>query len=842
MSVTSKTAKRLVLWGLGPVNQALAQCISNHADIEIVGIVADLNTAQASDLPKGIPLLPNHQITLPVQADCVILEPDAVQPAKDTDQLIERILASGNNLICTVPHSAWSGSDTDNTEDCLKQACLTGNSTFHATGLFPQLLTERFALTLGKALSKVEHVRVIQAVDCSMAPAEIWGGINALGLGKPDENTTPDQHPLARSVRNSMQNVALQLYGKLQCEQHGQQRDQQRGTLRTDCTTTTVSAKKKQAINGIKIDKGDTVALSLVHRAWMDDHLFLTCETHWYLGEQNAVQGEDIPYGNFNTPYSFTVSVAGEPSRLDAQLELEPVTAGINPLARVTAQGILAAIDPVCAATPGILLNDAAPRYQLDDRLPFCVPQPNTHTGKVHREKPYRPPYRIVIWGPGEIGGAVTRAALQRNNLQIVGAKVFSPHKHGKDLGELVGIGPIGVKATLSADEIKALKPDCVIMAPQPRAIVEGLDNDVLDLLEAGINVITSAAYHNVTMPNWLVSSQTPMQLLKEVADISGMAQNKTEEIAFAINAQLMRRFGNTALARALTPVVNTLLTPAVNKAMPFRATPEQIMLACRKGRSSLHGTGVHPTFMAERVGMQLATMVEEAQHVRFVEAADFSYMPDGMWGGLSGLGFGKPVEELDENYLIARAGDFYYGDVTGNVAHLLHGVPSSRVRVERSFRALPAERDFMVGSTPIRKGCAAALHMVHKGYIGDHHFFTNEECWYLGPEKEFRGDDLPFGNFKTPISYTVEVTGKPSCVRMQLSMDGTGAAAEIFNNSDNSTADKRCALGQKMRQSGITNPITNATAMAILDAVGPVCDMAPGVAIDDIRPGFRHC
>ncbi|MDI1303006.1 MAG: hypothetical protein PSX71_13965 [bacterium] len=450
-------------------------------------------------------------------------------------------------------------------------------------------------------------------------------------------------------------------------------------------------------------------------------------------------------------------------------------------------------------------------------------------------------PYRVIIWGPGEIGGAVVRAALKRDNIELVGAKAFSPHKHGKDLGELAGIAPIGVRATTSKAAILAMEADCVIVTPQPRSIVECLDNDVIDILESGKNVVTSAAYHNVTMPNWLVSSQTPTALLREISRTNGVAQNRSERLALKANSWMMDVAHSRLLKPFLPALLDRLLAPAMDRVFPLRATPERLQAACRKGGTSLHGTGVHPTFMAERVGMTLASALEEVRHIRFVEAADFSYSPDGMWGGLKSLGFGCPLDELDTRFLIARAGDFYYGDVIGNAAHLLYGVPTSSVRVERSFRGIPADKDFKVGSVLIRKGTSAALHMVHKGYIGDHHFFTNEECWYLGPDKEYRGDKLPFGGFKTPISYTIEITGKPANLKMQLSMDGYGDDVEWMTDpAGNSTASMRCANAQKARKAGITNPITNATAMAILDAVGPVCEAAPGVVIDDTRPGYR--
>lgn len=101
----------------------------------------------------------------------------------------------------------------------------------------------------------------------------------------------------------------------------------------------------------------------------------------------------------------------------------------------------------------------------------------------------------------------------------------------------------------------------------------------------------------------------------------------------------------------------------------------------------------------------------------------------------------------------------------------------------------------------------------------------------------EVRGDDLSFGNLATPLSYTIENTGKIGKLGFQLSMAGTGWAAELFGGGT-SSADRRCALEKKMRQEGVTNPIPN--AMTILDAVGAVCELPAGVFIDDVAANFH--
>ncbi|WP_141585566.1 hypothetical protein [Actinomadura sp. WMMA1423] len=365
--------------------------------------------------------------------------------------------------------------------------------------------------------------------------------------------------------------------------------------------------------------------------------------------------------------------------------------------------------------------------------------------------------YRVVVWGPGEVGGAVARAAHRRPDIELAGAKVFSERKHGADLGDLLGLGPIGVAATTSAREILALDADCVIVTPRPDALGAKLDADVIALLESGKNVISTAAYHNAAMPNWLTASRPP---------------------------------------------------------------PSRLVEACRTGRATLHGTGVHPTFMIERVAMTMARGVSAVSHVRCVEAVDFAAAAGAMWGGLGRIGFGSDPAELGAGKPLALFGDLYYGDLTGNVAHHLFGASMDEVRVVHDLRGIPAAERFQTRSGfTVEPGRTAALHLTHKGYLGDRCFFTNEECWYLGAPNAFRGDDLPYPDREghSPVDYTIEITGDPSTLRTRLTFDPSPGA---------SGTDR-------------TNPVTAASVRAILDALPAVCAAEPGILIDDPTPHY---
>lgn len=81
------------------------------------------------------------------------------------------------------------------------------------------------------------------------------------------------------------------------------------------------------------------------------------------------------------------------------------------------------------------------------------------------------------------------RAVIGHPEMVLVGAKVYSEAKDGKDAGEICGLAPIGVPATRDLQAIIAARPDCVLYMPESTNL-----DDVCALLEAGINISTTRA------------------------------------------------------------------------------------------------------------------------------------------------------------------------------------------------------------------------------------------------------------------------------------------------------------------------------------------------------------
>ncbi|MGH8979247.1 MAG: NAD(P)H-dependent amine dehydrogenase family protein, partial [Acidimicrobiia bacterium] len=88
------------------------------------------------------------------------------------------------------------------------------------------------------------------------------------------------------------------------------------------------------------------------------------------------------------------------------------------------------------------------------------------------------------------VGQEAIKGVLSHPELELVGCWVHSPEKVGKDVGEICGIDPVGVKAVGTLDEICAIDADAVVYAP-----VMASTRDVIRLLESGKNIVTPVGW-----------------------------------------------------------------------------------------------------------------------------------------------------------------------------------------------------------------------------------------------------------------------------------------------------------------------------------------------------------
>jgi len=97
---------------------------------------------------------------------------------------------------------------------------------------------------------------------------------------------------------------------------------------------------------------------------------------------------------------------------------------------------------------------------------------------------------RIVQWTTGNVGRRALRAIAEHPAFELVGVFAHGADKVGRDAGELCGLPPLGIRATDDVAALLALRPDCVSYNP----LWPNVD-ELVRLLEAGVNVVTTAAF-----------------------------------------------------------------------------------------------------------------------------------------------------------------------------------------------------------------------------------------------------------------------------------------------------------------------------------------------------------
>src|ERR1700733_10270753 len=100
-------------------------------------------------------------------------------------------------------------------------------------------------------------------------------------------------------------------------------------------------------------------------------------------------------------------------------------------------------------------------------------------------------PFRVIQGTTGNIGRRSLHAIIGRPDMELVGVYAHGHDKVGVDAAELSGWPePTGVTATNDIDALLALRPDACCYNP----LWAGVD-ELVRLLEAGVNVCTSAAW-----------------------------------------------------------------------------------------------------------------------------------------------------------------------------------------------------------------------------------------------------------------------------------------------------------------------------------------------------------
>lgn len=242
------------------------------------------------------------------------------------------------------------------------------------------------------------------------------------------------------------------------------------------------------------------------------------------------------------------------------------------------------------------------------------------------------------------------------------------------------------------------------------------------------------------------------------------------------------------------------------------QALHDRLQAACVKGGSCLHGTGVNPGWLYERIIATLTGASTTIKHIHVQELSDNSSIESADMMG--GLGYGT---EMSTKPWIENVGDRGYEETLALTCHIL-GVPLDRIESEKKY--FVAREDIALIPFTVPKGRRCGVNFLYHAIVGGQRFMTLEEIWYVDARDLPPG--LPRGDY-----YNIEIEGEPVSLRGQFQLMHSVERNEARRPGDN------------------TLPAYYATAVPMIQAIPIVCGAEPGIVLPfnfaNVVPDLRN-
>jgi hypothetical protein len=220
---------------------------------------------------------------------------------------------------------------------------------------------------------------------------------------------------------------------------------------------------------------------------------------------------------------------------------------------------------------------------------------------------------------------------------------------------------------------------------------------------------------------------------------------------------------------------------------------------ACQAGRSTLHGTGIHPGGITERFPLMVSALCGRVTHVRAEEFSDIrTYSAPDVIRDI--MLFGKTPEEAAQSPMVQFLASGFFQSIDMVAAELRVELdPEKTTRHEIAVATRPI--DSPIG--PIPPGRVAAHRFTWEGTVGGVSFMTVRTNWFMGQQHL----DPPWTFGPDGERFEVEVQGDPP---VKLTFHGLHPAS----------------IEEGLRRNrGIV-----ATAMHCVNAIPYVCRAEPGI------------
>jgi hypothetical protein len=226
------------------------------------------------------------------------------------------------------------------------------------------------------------------------------------------------------------------------------------------------------------------------------------------------------------------------------------------------------------------------------------------------------------------------------------------------------------------------------------------------------------------------------------------------------------------------------------NQYPPSVASSQLIAQACHEGRSSFHGSGIHPGFAGDLLPLIMTRLAGRIDRIHVYEIVDFQANPSKY---IAFMGFGREPADLLANPARSPEAALMFSQ---SMAMVVEALGKSIDRMETSLELATAPRDIAYPGGTIPKGSVAGQHYEWTAIVEGKPLITFHCFWKLGDDIEPRWDCGASG-------YRVRIEGDPP---LQMTLSGVGPDGQP------------------------SYPGLSLTALLGVNVIPAVCDAAPGI------------
>ena len=335
-------AYRVVQWATGNLGRAAIEGIAAHPDLELAGVWVHSKDKAGQDAgalagmaPLGVAATNSMEEILALKPDCVLYSPLFA----NNDEVV-KLLSAGINVVTPLN---WFYPERIGARE-IKEACVSGASTLHGTGIHPGGMTERIPLMLSSFSQKITKVRAEEFSDCRTygAPDVLRDWMN---FGKPVEEAR--ESPLLDIMRGGFNQSVDMIADELGFELDPEKRSSAEIFPATGPIETPIGT----------IEEGQLAAQRLAWEGTVDGEVVISARVNWYMGHENIGGGWSIGEGGER----YELEIDGDPPlrveihgiHPEGSVPIEELQKR-NPGMVATANHCVSSIPYVCRAEPGI--------------------------------------------------------------------------------------------------------------------------------------------------------------------------------------------------------------------------------------------------------------------------------------------------------------------------------------------------------------------------------------------------------------------------------------------------------------------------------------------------------